>query len=383
MSTSQAFIFHRPELAVQLADALVGQGPFTYRSGLFLAAPRRTGKSTFLRHDLVPELQRRGLLTLYVDLWSDRQRDPATLLFDAIKHALHENEHSFVKGLKKTGLSKIGLGPFVSFEIDKLGTPQGATLTEALSSLAQKTGKSIGLVVDEAQHALSSEAGTQSMFALKAARDAMNQTTGANKLTLVFTGSHRDKLSKLLLRRDQAFFGAHLIDFPMLGRDYCNAYTQWLNERLADDNQFYPQDVFAAFEILGYRPELLEKVLSEFALGQNKSLGLKQSLAEGAKSLREEFWEEFDRDFSQLTPLQKVILQFIIDKNESFTPFSQETLLALSSATAASVDTSQIQAAIDGLRQKNIVWRSARATYALEDQAMAEWYLARHGKSPP
>ena len=74
MSGSLPFTFHRPALAGQLADALLGKSPFDYRSGLFLAAPRRTGKSTFLRLDLVPELERRGLATLYADLWSDRQR---------------------------------------------------------------------------------------------------------------------------------------------------------------------------------------------------------------------------------------------------------------------------------------------------------------------
>ena len=70
------FPFRRPEVAAGMADARMGLGPSHYGSGLFLTAPRRTGKSTFMREDLVPALKDRGVLTTYVDLWEDRQRDP-------------------------------------------------------------------------------------------------------------------------------------------------------------------------------------------------------------------------------------------------------------------------------------------------------------------
>ena len=378
MSAAQPFTFHRPALASQLADALLGRSPFGYGSGLFLAAPRRTGKSTFLRQDLVPELERRGLATLYVDLWSDRQRDPASLIADVVKSALRASDNRAVKVLKASGLSKIGLGPFASFDIDKLGTPQGATLADALAALARKTGKPVALVIDEAQHALASDAGVQAMFALKAARDAMNQTQGEPNLTLVFTGSHRDKLSNLMLRRDQPFFGAGFLDFPLLGRDYCDAYCAWLNERLAPGNRFEPDDVFEAFAILGCRPELLQNVLRDEALGMDLASGLKQRLAGGAKHLRERLWEDFDREFAQLTDVQKAALKLIAEHGDRFSPFAAETLAIVSDRAGQRVESSQMQAALDGLRHKNIVWRSARATYALEDQALADWLLARN-----
>lgn len=38
--------------------------------------------------------------------------------------------------------------------------------------------------------------------------------------------------------------------------------------------------------------------------------------------------------------------------------------------------TSEVQKALDGLRDKSIVWRPARGTYALEDQDMRDWLLA-------
>ena len=72
----ERFSFHRPELAVDLCNSLEGKGLSDASSGMFLAAPRRTGKSTFLHEDLLPEMKRRGWIATYVDLWSDQTRDP-------------------------------------------------------------------------------------------------------------------------------------------------------------------------------------------------------------------------------------------------------------------------------------------------------------------
>jgi predicted AAA+ superfamily ATPase len=62
-------LYHpRSALAVVLADALQGKTLFSDApNGLFLAAPRRTGKSTFLQADLMPELGRRQIVGVYVD----------------------------------------------------------------------------------------------------------------------------------------------------------------------------------------------------------------------------------------------------------------------------------------------------------------------------
>ncbi len=45
--------------------------------GSFWAAPRRTGKSTFVRQDLVPTLLATGAEFIYLDLWTDRTQYPA------------------------------------------------------------------------------------------------------------------------------------------------------------------------------------------------------------------------------------------------------------------------------------------------------------------
>ncbi|MBV5332068.1 ATP-binding protein, partial [bacterium] len=68
--------FPRFQLAEELSDALQGSKLFDDApNGLFLAAPRRTGKSTFLQVDLQPALEKRGVVVVYVDLWVAPSRD--------------------------------------------------------------------------------------------------------------------------------------------------------------------------------------------------------------------------------------------------------------------------------------------------------------------
>ena len=55
------FVFHRPELARRMSEVALGRDMLAGDTGLFLAAPRRTGKSTFLKRDLVPAFEAAGV----------------------------------------------------------------------------------------------------------------------------------------------------------------------------------------------------------------------------------------------------------------------------------------------------------------------------------
>lgn len=379
------FIFPRGALAKAYVDALLGRTPFAYASGLILAAPRRTGKSTFLRRDLVPALEAEGVVCVYVDLWANRAADPADLIADALADALRNAAGPIARAARGSGLAKVTFGG-VSIDLDRIGKPDGGTLSDALKALAARTGGTVALVVDEAQHALSSEAGMAAMFALKAARDALNQERAGEdesrpRLVLVFTGSHRDKLAALVLRRDQPFYGASVVDFPLLGRDYVAAYVDWLNERLAPDNRFDVDDVARAFDILGRRPELLESVLRDYALGETRAAGLRRTLARSAESLRERVWDQYDSDYGSLTPLQRAVLALVIREGDRLAPFAEATSAELARVVGSDVTPRDVQGAMEVLRERGLVWRSGRGAYAIEDQGMAEWLAAR--QPPP
>ena len=304
MTDPKQFIFPRKKLAADLVDAVCGASPFDQSSGLFLAAPRRTGKSTFLRLDMIPEFENRGAIVILVDLWSDPDREPAELIAEAVRDAIRKSEAGIIKVLRGIGLSKFGAGG-VSFELDKVGVVGGITLTDALQYLYEKTGRSIALVIDEAQHALNSQAGINAMFAIKAARDALNQNTAREiRLMAVFTGSNRDKLSNLVLGRTTPFYGAMITSFPLLDRKFTDAFTAHTNERLAEDNRFDPASVFAAFDALGRRPEELKKVLTVCAFSEGKAASMNALLAQNAAALRVDYLSKFDGLFKSLDPLE-------------------------------------------------------------------------------
>ena len=379
----QPFLFHRARLAAGYADALLGLGPFDRSSGLFLAGPRRTGKTTFIQNDLLAELRSRDVVTIYVDLWANRQQDPAVLIGDALAATLRALESGTVKAVRKIGLSRFGVGNWVSFDLTRIGASGGATLTDVFRAIVGRSGKPAALVVDEAQHALTTEAGVNTMFALKAARDALNGASVPGgpergpRLLLVFTGSHRDKLANLVLRRDQPFYGSEVSDFPRLGKDFSDGYTAWLNERLAPDNRFQPDDVWQAFVAVGERPELLRQVLEAVAFSEGKAASLKAALAGGSAAIRRRVWDEFEGEYASLSPLQRTVLERIAATGADFVPFAATSIAAYSAALGRQVSTSDVQNAIDALRERNLVWRGARATYTLEDQELGEWLRER------
>lgn len=373
-------VHHRPKLAAELCDRFDRNILADAISGMFLAAPRRTGKSTFLRQDLLPEMQARGWVTIYVDLWADKNRDPGELIGGAIRIATADFDGTFarlVKGTaKKIGMDKAGLsGTTVDF--GKIGQAGGATLADILDYLARKSGQPVALVIDEAQHALMSEQGVNAMFALKAARDRLNQGD-QRRLFLVLTGSHRDKLSYLVLNKSQPFFGATVTPFPLLDRGFTDAYTQMINKHLASDNQFDADAMYQAFVLVGHRPELLMTIVREVAVDLGQSTRLDRLIKEKAREWRERAFAGQENDFAALSPVQQAILRVMCEKGRDFFPFAEESIQAYRRQIGnETLGVPTVQAALEALREKNLVWKSARGVYALEDESWAEWLVSR------
>ena len=377
-------LLRRNQLANALAQDLAGESLVDYSSGMFLAAPRRTGKSTFLNNDFIPECIQRGWLPVYVDLWSDRDAAPAQLISGAIGTALARFEGALARTAKKAGIDKINLLRTLSWDFTRPQLPAGTTLAQALAVLHQVSGQLVVLIIDEAQHALNSEDGLNAMFALKAARDHLNRGDRPDGLRLVFTGSSRDKLANLVLKSKQPFFGASITPFPLLGRDYVEFITALWNRRLADSNQFKVEDLAYAFELVGRRPEMLNKLLAEVSVGLGEAGNLGELLRNGALNHQAGVWSDYESAWNELTPLQQAVLEVMAERTlgrQPFSPFTEQTLVEVSrkleqAQAVANVNTANVQKALDALRDKELVWKANRGEYALEDTAMAEW-LAR------
>lgn len=359
------FLVPRPAVAETILTMLTPDPFLGSLSGLFLAAPRRTGKSTFLRTDLSPLLKAKGKTVLYVDLWADQTSDPGELIFDCIRAGLEEHAGAIRKFQKSNPVQNIGLLGFsISFKsaAEYTGTP-----SDALQLLTTATGQDVVLIVDEAQQSLESEKGLAAMFALKAARDAVNQRQGADlpKLYLIMTGSHRDKLAALVYDQKSPFFGAQVRDFPPLGMEYSRALAERVNAHLSDENQIPVDEMDKAFARLGRKPEMLLECLRDLVLEPVGAAVALEGIVERKKAQMEAARRS---EIAALSKLQQAILRLIARERSRFAPFTAETRHALAEVNGGrDPSVGAIQKALDVLREKGFVWRPGYGAYALEN----------------
>jgi hypothetical protein len=366
-------IFNRTELGQQIGDRLMSTVGL---SGLFLTAPRRTGKSTLLKEDILPHVRREGAQTIYVDLWSDKTRDPAELIAEAVRHHLAEQESALLKWMRRGGLDKVKYGG-IELDISKVGTPTGTTITRALEVLSQAVKQPIVLAIDEVQHVIRTEAGMNALFALKAARDSLNGSE-MHGFRLIATGSNKDKLSVLVQGKDQAFYHARLFELEPLGDDY----LEW--ELRNYDGKIKPtmETLREAFEVAGNRPEAIRRAFDDLAFksGVTKKnvdpvfLDLSARVVEEARC-------EFIRQYNSLPPLQAAIMMTMSVNGVDYAPFRTPTVAQYKSICSqltpeeVKVDSVAIHDALEELRSKNLVWKSTRGVYALDDPQHAEWLV--------
>lgn len=374
------FHYPRPELAKRLVQAMRGQDVFgDAHNGLFLAAPRRTGKSTFLQSDLQPELERQGMVVVYVDLWSDQRRDPGVLVAEAIGRALDAQRGPVARAAKASGLENVTIAGVLKIDTSKIGKPDGSTLPDALRALHEVAKAPIVLIIDEAQHALTSEAGEATMAALKSARDQLN-APGRVNLMLVMSGSDRDKLLRLVNTNGAAFFGSQIQRMPLLEEDFIASIVSLIEAQRPELRPVDGSTLTVAFRLFGHRPQFFME-----ALGQALSplSGIKERFEKAVEQAglqrQRDDQLQMESDYLGLKPVEQAVLWRLLDQAHRFRPYDAEALRFYQHQTGKKVSAQQAQNALESLRQHNpaLVWKSARGEYAVDDAAMHEWYQQR------
>lgn len=379
--------FPRTALAQELVAALQGKTLLgDAHNGLFLAAPRRTGKSTFLQGDLRPALEEAGVVVVYVDLWADPRRDPGELIAEAIARALEPRLGLVARTARKAGLDKVKVG---GLEVDtsKIGKVDGLTLTDALRLLHECAGKPVALIIDEAQHALTSEAGEAAMTALKSARDQLNQP-GVVNLMLVMSGSDRDKLLRLLNTAGAPFYGSQIQRMPPLGPDFIAHVAALIEAQRPDLKPVDRLQLQQAFEVFGHRPQFfmtaLGQVLSPLAALTGR---FEPALLEAAQQQQAQDEAQMESDYLGLKPTEQAVLWRMLEQGQRYRPYDADALRFYRDKRGRPVNATQAQRALEALRQRmpTLVWKSARGEYALEDVAMHRWFEKRRqaGQWPP
>jgi len=285
--------FPRPDLAqAYLSGFDLG---LTSARGLF--ARRRMGKSEFLKHDLLPAAAKAGYLAAYTNLWDDTAH-PGQALAGAIAQA------SRPRGLgrfwdelntpieKVKGAAKLPLGLETSVEMDLAQREKAAMpAIQAALSAADKSGKRLLLVIDEAQ-VLAAPEHRAVAHALRAGLDVRKAA-----IKVLFAGSSEAALREMFSRAAAPFYNwAPVEPFPLLGAEFVDAMCAQVR-RLARQ-PLERADALAAFAALKETPEFFRWYVERYLMYQDQ--GSAQALAHTLSRVHDDtgyarVWKELHR----------------------------------------------------------------------------------------
>ncbi|MCR8933629.1 MULTISPECIES: ATP-binding protein [unclassified Pseudomonas] len=373
-------IFQRSELAESMANQLLSPSVLDegLRSGLFLSSPRRTGKTTFLRNDLVPALEDRGALVIYVDLWSNTLAKPATLLHNAIQKNLKDLQtpgSSVLETFRRVSNVEIGAAGFkFGFKLDSIGSAHGPTLAQALTEVVDQAKTDLVLIIDEVQHAISSDDGNQLLLALKAARDAINPRPHTPGYFLfIGTGSHRAQVSELTAKRNHAFSGATSAAYPLLKGDYVEFLLNRLALTVKREKLPSLEVAIDAFDTLGNRPEEMLKALRQLLQQEGEPDVFLPVIASTLRSAAASI--ELEK-VEQLGSLAQAIFNKIAStEGDARGIFSTDAAAEYSKSVGREVRVEEIQPVVIALVAENIIMRRGHGIYAITDQFVQEIWL--------
>ena len=391
-----ADVYHRSVLAQQMAEQLLKPKvlDLPLRSGLFLSGLRRTGKTTFLRQDLIPTLEKgegeakargRIAVVIYVDLWSNVSIPPAELILRAVRAKLRELEDpkaALWSALKRVTRAEVAAHGFkFKFDLSKLGEEGGATLAEAFTQIVDEAQTDLVFIVDEVQECLGREDAQALMQALKAARDAINlRPDTPGYFLLIGAGSHRSLVQEMTVRRKEAFAGAVNLDYPVLDE----GFVSWVLEKMHAQGvtvQLSSAAALQAFRDLGHRPEPFLDALRILAHavkpGEDTDAMFRAIVWTKRDSLA-------DREFSaleELGPLAQSIFSRIAthEGEEARGIYSIEALETYTAALGTEVRTEEVQTTVIALQQKNLIRRMGHGSYSITDPFVKQVWLERAG----
>ncbi|HTY50478.1 MAG TPA: hypothetical protein VMB48_12390 [Steroidobacteraceae bacterium] len=403
-------IFHRPKLALDMASLLLRPTSLQtrIRSGLFISAPRQTGKSTFLTRDLIPTLESAGAITLYIDLWRAAGRTTAEKLLGAVQKKLAQLElegpQSFTDRARKL-LMRIGLTSAevdgaievpvhlvkakarakVKFDFDagRVGEKGGASLSDALLELSRKTGRDIVFIVDEVQELKMDGYGKLIMKELKAVRDEINGQPGDHGYFIfVGNGSHRSAIHEMTAQRREPFYGAEDKRLPELDQ----GYVSYVLARAAKESPSVvlptAPAAFMGFRVLGYRPGMLQSALEAMQRTQSAAKSPDAVFDGIVNTLHEQDGLVELEKLRLLGELPQAVFARICRGPESGVTglYAGDALTAYATALGwEEVTTREVQLALDSLKASNLVMRDGDGGPVLvTNDSLREIWLRHH-----
>lgn len=352
-----AWHYPRKQLAEQYLDFLdVGLS-----NSIALFAHRRSGKTEFVTHDLLPEAERRGSITYTVDFWANDKNPSECIITGIINTFDMLPVRKQLKGqtLKEFNASLTGLSAAIA-------NPTISTINQAfslMSKIHRGDTKKVVLFLDEIQHLA-----TEQDYSTVAA--ALRTFIDKNKdwLTVVFTGSSQDGLNRLFSQRKSAFYNSTSIeDFPLLGSEYVEFTVKAFNDYTSLNIGI--SQALRVFNEINKNPEVFSQIIKGllFAKRDDIEIFYKENLSTYSTSA------DIQSRWDALTDLDSSVLGLLkglIDKEVSCGLYSTQAYSIIKEESGAEIVTkSTVQYSIDKLRKGGWIYSTSRGQWSFEDEA--------------
>lgn len=354
--------FPRPDLLAEVTRLLISGANVT------LFAPRRQGKTWFVRYELLPALHEAGWFAARVDLWRNRD-NPCLGLVEGLEAIAYANPRSTL-GLRTPLSLRSVRGAFnaAGVEIEGQWEPAAAPpnpesslenrLASALQIIAQK-GQHCVLALDEFQ----SLADKSAENFVAAFRTALQDLEGA--LSIVFTGSSRDGLTRLFSRSKAPLFRSAIsVTLPNLGDDFVDSRADYLEQvaGLSVDRAAL-KDLFR--ELLRV-PLFLNEVVRWMLVKGNASIGeAKQAWVDGKRS------DEYSELFANASDLELGIIVWLARSGEKSVYTEEARALIGKFSKIDPLPAHKVQTCIKRLTKSNVIEATgATGEYEIVDQGL-------------
>jgi len=354
--------WHFPRTA--LASQVLGMFTTGLSSALTFFAPRRMGKTEFLRKDIAPAADAQGWGVFY---YSFLDADQATA------QAFTQTLAAFIKGdswLVRAGKT---LGRIGKVSGGAAGVTAGVELREGKESEDIKAvigklaagDRRILLLLDEVQ-ALATSSQTQFVAALRTALDMHKDT-----VKVIFTGSSREGLRRMFSQASAPFFhfGQNLV-FPPFERDFTDHLAEAF--ALSTQRQLDKDELWQAFLEIGRVPQLARSLVERLALNPGLAIAdAKESLIREINTSR-----DYATDWGKCSALEQLLLMAICGGDAEL--YGAEHRDALAKALGIQgVPVSSVQSALRSLSRRSLIFRQEGGNgYEIEDPMFREWLMA-------
>lgn len=341
-----------------LAKQVLGMFETGLSSALVFFAPRRMGKTEFLRKDILPLAESQHWKVLYFS-FLDVNAAASDAFTTALLSFAETRPYQLVKGIKKISGAWVGL----KADIELTSHNRANDLKEIISRLGKN--HKVLLLMDEIQTLAQHPGNINFIASLRTALDI-----NKDSVKVIFTGSSQEGLRRMFSQINAPFFhfGQNL-PFPQFDKhftDHLAGMFEKITQRALDK-----EILWNIFQDTQKIPQFIRSLVERVTLNPNLSLEMAKE-----QLLSEVFHDRlFAETWQRCSALEKLLLQEIA--HDAKVLFSTETRTRLIKLLGIeNLPISSVQSALRTLQRKELLSQgAARGIYIINDPNFKSWLL--------